>query len=101
VEGHHDHLSKRVEDNKIVAYRPPQPSNDHEWNAESLRWELPAGVRARKYAHMSAIAQMAALELTSLRPLREIALGINVDAARNKLEEINAQIITLRKDLIT
>jgi hypothetical protein len=101
VEGHYDHLSKRVQDGKVVEYQPPQPSGDHEWNKDSLRWELSAGARTRRNAHITAMAQIAILEEASLRPLREIALGIDADAARKRLEEINVQIVNLRKDIIT
>ena len=40
VEGHHDHLSERVDlvTGAVVDYQPPQPDADHEWHAASRRW---------------------------------------------------------------
>lgn len=39
--GVYDHLSQRVdlETGAVIDYQPPQPSENHAWNAETRRWE--------------------------------------------------------------
>lgn len=101
IEGHHDSLSKRVDiaTGQVIDYQPPAPSADHEWNAETKRWQLNAAVTAKAQARAAALAAIAILEGQSMRPMRELALGIGILGARSRLAAINSQIASLRKSL--
>lgn len=92
IEGEFDHLSQRVEisTGQIVDYQPPQPSQDHEWNPETKRWQLCAAAERRQ----SALVQIAALEATQPRAIREALLG---RGGLDRLREIDDQIAALRK----
>jgi hypothetical protein len=49
IEGRHDLYSKRYDEEmqQVVDYQPPQPDADHEWNAQTKRWQTRAGALAR------------------------------------------------------
>jgi hypothetical protein len=100
-EGHHDHLSKRVDlaTATLVEYIPPIPSPDHVWNPEIKRWQLSAAVADRQAKRLKALGRIRELEFLSLRPLREHALGLEGAAAR--LAAIDAEIIELRKVFVS
>jgi hypothetical protein len=38
--GSYDHLSQKVDvaTGEVIAYQPPQPSNNHRWDANTKRW---------------------------------------------------------------
>lgn len=99
IEGEHDHLSYRVDltSGEVVDWQPPQPSADQEWDAATRRWQLTAVAAARAAAHALALAQIAALEASQHRAMREAALGITASVQR--LKDIDAQIAALRKQL--
>lgn len=48
IEGHHDHLSKRVdvETREVVDHQPPQPALDHVWDDATKRWKRHPDVQA-------------------------------------------------------
>lgn len=87
-----DRHSQRFENGQIVDYLPPQPSDDHEWNAGTKRWVLKQAVLERDQAISSAKAEIARLESAQLRPLRELALDNADTIARSKVAEIDEQI---------
>lgn len=100
IEGHHDHLSRRVDlaAGIVVDYQPPQPSADHEWNADIRRWQLTAAAQAKADAREAALARIAFLEgAPSRRAAREHALGY--DGALARLKTIDDEIIALRQKL--
>lgn len=88
VEGHHDASRKRVdlETGEIVDYTPPPPSAE----------ELAAAERQAK--HQASLMRIAQLEALQARPLREYTLGDST--ARDRLEAINNEIASLRKDIL-
>jgi hypothetical protein len=117
IDGHFDHLSKRVDvanpefvdvyvnrtktdtpakalRYKVVDYVPPSPSDDHEWNSETKRWVIKAEVIAKAQAKAAALAQIAALEAKGVRAGREMQLG--VAGAAERLADIDKQIAALR-----
>jgi hypothetical protein len=101
IEGAHDPLSRRfdVATGDVVDYQPPPPSRDHEWDATIKRWKLTA-VAAKKIEDRSAaLAEIARLEASQQRALREIALGDETGAARQRLTAIEDEIAGLRKFL--
>jgi len=99
IEGSFDHLSHRVDlaTGAVVDYQPPQPSSDHEWNAASKRWQLTAAVAAKQAARAAALGQIAMLEASQHRAVREAALGDPAAAAT--LKAIDDQIKALRAQL--
>ncbi len=101
IEGHHDHLSRKVdlESRTVVDYQPPQPDAEHEWHEESKRWRKRPDVLAREAKEQSARNRIEALEESSRRPMRELALDPDNATARAKLVAIEAQIVAARADL--
>lgn len=99
IEGHFDPLSQRVDvsTGAVVDYKPPQPSTDHEWNADAKRWQLKAEVVQRNAQRAAALAQIVALEAGQLRAVREALCG-DV-AAVQRLRTIDAAITKLRTEL--
>lgn len=99
IEGHHDHMSKRVDiaSGQVVDYQPSAPSADHEWNAETKRWQLSAAATDLANRRIAAISRIAQLENSQHRALREFALGMA--GAADRLKEIDQTISALRKDL--
>jgi hypothetical protein len=76
IEGHHDHLSKRVENGEVVDFQPPQPSPDHEWNGETKRWQLTTAVARSHIDRLTALGQIEILEATQHRIVRESLLAV-------------------------
>jgi hypothetical protein len=100
VEGNHDHLSKRVElaTKTVVEYQPPAPSQDHEWNATTKRWQPSAVARAKAASRAEDIAKIAALEASQHTLLRKHALG-DV-AALPRLQAIDDEIAAAEQRLL-
>jgi len=98
IEGEFDHRSQRVDlvTGKVVNYRPPAPSGDHEWNVTERRWQVKAasGTEGRTAV---IYARINSLEATQGRAVREATLGD--PAAIKRLKEIDAEIKDLRKEL--
>jgi len=101
IAGAYDHLSQRVDLGtlKVIDYQPPRPSPQHEWNPKSRRWELAAAVIAQRQLAAQALSEIARLEATQARPMRELALDPANVAAHARLAAIDAQIVELRKRL--
>lgn len=99
IDGCHDAQSYRVDvaTGELIDWQPPQPSSDHEWNAKARRWRLNAAAEAREGARRSALAQIAMLEASQHRAIREAALGKTGAGAR--LQAIDDQIAKLRQQL--
>lgn len=78
IEGRYDRLSQRVDltTGQVVDYQPPQPDADHEWNAETKRWQLRPNVERERQADMVARDEMQAIELGDLRAMREALLSM-------------------------
>lgn len=103
LEGTFDPLSQKVDTatGGVVDYQPPQPSAEHEWNADTKRWALNVAAQAKLDARHSALAQIGALEGGQHRKVREAVLAI-ADASHPAvapLQALDAQIAALRKDL--
>jgi hypothetical protein len=97
IEGdHYDHQTQRVDVNtgKVIDHIPPKPSDDHEWNGISRRWELRPEITAKQQARKAALARITELELKALRALREHALG--KPGAHDRLTSIDSEITQLR-----
>jgi hypothetical protein len=91
-EGEVDPLAQRLDlaTGALVDYQPPQPTANHEWNADTKRWQLSAAAAARR----SARGRIHALESGQARAVREAALG--QPGAADRLRAIDAQIEKLR-----
>jgi hypothetical protein len=96
-DGQLDWRSTKIVDGKLVDYQPPAPSADHEWNAETKRWQLIAAASERQARRANAHSRIASLEASQPRILREHALGIA--AAAERLLAIEKEISSLRADL--
>jgi hypothetical protein len=90
---HNQPIGKRIV-HKVVDYIPPAPSPDHEWNADTKRWQLSAAVRAKAASKAEALARIEALRASQHDVVREILLG-NKDA-RTRLQEIHDNIKALQ-----
>lgn len=115
IEGHHDHLSKRVvftvekkideetgepievQVPSVVEYQPPQPSSGHEWSEEAKRWRLSAAAAEKINRSTGALARIAQLEASQHRRLREYAIG--TPGAFEALKAIDDEIQSLREHL--
>jgi hypothetical protein len=107
IEGRFDRLSQRVdiESGAVVEYQPPQPDVDHEWNAQTKRWEKRPDVVQREIRRTVALAKIAELELNQQRPMREDRLRPTErdqkdgKLPRERLQEIEDEIAALRAQL--
>lgn len=106
IDGVIDPQSQRVDlkDRLIVDYQPPPPSDDHEWIPERKRYRLKREVARAQARRAAAQTQIEALELSSLRALREIRLaelkGEPVpEESRARLDAIEVEIEALRPEL--
>lgn len=99
MEGVHDHLSKAVNlsSGKVIEHQPPKPSEEHEWNAGTRRWQLTKEAQKRIAIRTSILGQIAHLEGGQHRTMREATLGDQ--GAMRRLVEIEQKIIDLRKQL--
>ena len=102
-EGVRDPYSQRVDlkTGEVVDWQPPEPSPDHEWDAQTKRWQLSAAAAEREARRAQALARIRALEALQHRALREAVLGIapsEEDRARGAmtLAEIDQEIAALR-----
>jgi hypothetical protein len=100
IEGdYYDPLTQRVDvaTGKVVDHIPPGPSEDHEWNSISRRWQLRPEITAKQQARQAALGRITELELKALRALREHALG--KPGAHERLAAIDTEISALREAL--
>ena len=98
IEGDFDPLSQRfdIQSGMVVDYQPDAPDADHEWNAQTRRWQKRADVREREERRAVALNRIVELERQSWRPMRELAIAASAEAAQ-RLAEIDAQIVELRQ----
>jgi hypothetical protein len=104
IEGNFDPLSQRVdiETGQLIDYQPPQPSADHEWNADTKRWQLSAAAQSKLDGNTAAMTSISSGELRSLRAMRELLLVLSVEGAeRDRLKAIDDEIVSLRPQLTT
>lgn len=96
IAGEFDPLSQRfdIETAQVVDYQPPQPSEDHEWNADSRRWVLKREVLQRQAEKASARARILELEAKAHRYQRTATLGD--EEGKQRLAQVEAEIDTLR-----
>lgn len=79
----------------VVDYQPPAPSDAHEWNADTKRWQLTDAAKAAQHARAAALAEVGRLE-REMQPgvLRDVALG--KPDALEKLTALDQLIEALR-----
>jgi hypothetical protein len=77
IEGAHDGSCRRINPAtlEVEPYQPPQPDADHVWNDVTERWEIPPARLAQIVAARRRQREIDAIELGTLRALREWALG--------------------------
>jgi hypothetical protein len=81
----------------VIDYQPPQPSQEHEWNAETRRWVLSKAATDRQDAARCAKARLQALEIQERPLLRRLVLDPTNATARTSLAAIDAEIAELEK----
>lgn len=100
IDGHLDALSQRVDVSGerpiVVQYQPPQPSDDHEWNPTTKRWQLNAAAQSRLDAVTTAKTRLAALMEPERHLMRQLILDPANAAARQSLQAIDAEINQLQ-----
>lgn len=101
VEGRYDYLSQRVdvESGEVIDYQPPQPSDDHEWNVNTKRWQLKQEVEARNRQRASALMQLQQLDAKETRAISDLLTHPNDETAQTRLAAVRAQKDELRKQL--
>lgn len=77
----------------VIDYQPPQPSPEHEWNADTRRWRLSETAQAKVEAMVIARARHAYLVAGQHDDLRRAVLGDA--AALKRLQAIESEIQTL------
>jgi len=100
IDGELDHLSQRVDLSgdtpRIVDYQPPQPSSEHEWNAQTKRWQLSAGASARETRRAENERRIAELRTSQHDHVRRFILG---RGGSEELRAIDAEIDALSAEL--
>lgn len=91
-----DSMRVDLDTGQVVDWQPPAPSEEHQWNADARRWELPPEAAKREAEGIDAQRRIEALELQQLRPLRELLIDQSSAPARAKLAAIEDEIATLR-----
>jgi hypothetical protein len=81
----------------VLDYQPAAPPVDHEWNATTKRWQLPATTMAALEYRQFALEAIAKLEASQARAVREALLG--VPGTLDRLKVLDAQIAALRPQL--
>lgn len=101
IEGHFDHLSQRIDlsTGEVVDYQPPQPNDDHEWNAETKRWVPKPEVIERNQRIANAQAQLKELDASETRAVSDVLIDPSDTAAIERLKAIRAQKDALRAQL--
>lgn len=116
IEGQLDPLSQRVDvealaasdsadhpSNFIVDYRPPQPSDQHEWDVKSRRWRLTLEAQQEVERDELARREIAAIEqLSGPRAVREALIAVLPDGTpeKSRLLELDAEAAEQRKNII-
>jgi hypothetical protein len=87
IEGHHDHLTKRVDvaTGEVIDYTPPQPSKAQAAAADKIN------------RNNAARARILQLEASQHRHVREHCLGIS--SAADELRKIDEEIFSLRSQV--
>jgi hypothetical protein len=83
----------------VIDYRPEKPSDEHEWNDSTKRWQLSQAAQTRDANRSSAQAQIVSLELRQARCLRELAIDPSNADARKRVVDIDRQIAEIRPAL--
>jgi len=108
IEGHHDHLSKRVDlaTGEVVDWQPPAPPDTDletfEWDAapKRPRWISKPTAKALVRAENAAIvAQIEREEAKQTRSIRELALTPSSKPAKDALQAIENKVAELRATL--
>jgi hypothetical protein len=99
LEGAYHPLAHRFDLAAGAVVRADAPSADHAWSEATGRWELKPEVAAARAARRAALAEIARLEATQPRAVREAVLGLPGGAER--LAAIDAEIVRLRQELVT
>ena len=83
------------------AHETPRPFATHAPAGSRLLWPSldPVTVSLPASGRTQAARRIEELERQQARPLRELALGINPEAATAKLQALQAQVLALRSEL--
>lgn len=113
IEGAYDPMSERVvihrttdketgkdiEAFDVIDYQPPKPNDSSEWDDDKKRWQLTAEAQRIDDLHEAANAEIAKLEASQARSMRELALDPNNQEAKRYLISIDLRIAELRANL--
>ena len=99
VEGIHDRLSRRVDlkTGGVVDYQPPASSADHEWNAQTKRWQLNGAATDKAVLREQARSELATIEAKMPSLLRSVALNrrgalAELAKADDRIAELSQQV---------
>jgi len=94
-----DHLSQRVDvaTGAVVDYQPPQPSDDHEWNHVTKRWDLNHAALER--LHLANERRLRIDTLTKQKPDLVGDVLLDKPGALAKLRAADTEIELLRAQL--
>ena len=100
IEGRYDHVSQRVDLSGakpfVIDFQPSRPSDDHEWDVASRRWQLTAEASAREHRRNVARAEIARLVESQHDFIRRSLLG---RGGLDELKTIDDRIVELEKEL--
>lgn len=111
VDGHHDHLSQRVDLDllnadggpataaHVVDYKPPSPSPNHEWHEQTKRWKLTVAASDQATRTQLLAARKSELHKRQADPLRRLLLNPQDEAARKSLHEIDDGLSEVNDEL--
>jgi hypothetical protein len=106
VPGSYDLYASRYDEatQQVVDYQPPQPDADHEWNAQTRRWQKREAVLLFEQRRAVALARIDQLENKQARILRELEIdpakvGIDGKTPMERLVAIDQEIEQLREVL--
>lgn len=119
IEGIYDHLSQRIDvtvlheisklDSSkeaerianlrtalVVDYMPTQPSDDHEWNADTKRWQVKPDIVAKQQRNDQALSELQALDAKENRAVSDVIADPEDKQAKARLTDIRAKKEALR-----
>lgn len=98
-EGHHDHLSRKVDPatGEVADHQPPQPSAEHDWDGAIKRWVPNSATVAHQAAQEFARARVAQLATPERHLVRRLALDPSDAEARRALTAIDDELAQLNK----
>ncbi len=99
IEGHFDGRTCRIENGAPVSVADAPPSDRHMWDDACQEYVLKPEFSAAERRCSRLLSALSALEQRQLRPLRELAVNPDDQAAKDRLAELENDAGELRRQL--